>query len=149
MLGEVVYPGKHTKLVNSLYSYILWIWFTIVSILLELVGLCLYTFFFPFQSYQDGDKNLWRRKHRNLMKGLDIRLKTVVLNKYYRGIKSQVNFATFFVLNAKMLESMTFECERYNVTNTFLAEQRQLLQLEKMCSVLFCYRKMWPRLYAY
>jgi hypothetical protein len=68
------------------------------------------------------------------MKGLDIRLKTVVLNKYYRGIKSQVNFATFFVLNAKMLESMTFQCERYSVTARFLAEQHQLLQLEKRAS---------------
>ncbi|CAD6270259.1 unnamed protein product [Miscanthus lutarioriparius] len=83
------------------------------------------------QSCQDGDKNLWRRKHHNLIKGLDIRLKTVVLNKYYRGIKSQVNFATFFVLNAKMLESMTFQCERYTVTARFLAEQ---LQLEKRAS---------------
>jgi hypothetical protein len=91
-------------------------------------------YFFPFQSYKDEDKNLWRRKHRNLIKGLDIRLKTVELNIHYRGIRSQVNFATFFVLNAKMLESMTFECERYNVTNTFLAEQRQLLQLEKRAS---------------
>jgi hypothetical protein len=118
-----------------------------VPILLELVVFVYY--FFPFQSYKDEDKNLWRRKHRNLMKGLDIHLKTVVLNIHYRGIRSQVNFATFFVLNAKMLESMTFECERYNVTNTFLAEQRHGEKGFKMCSVLFCYRKMWPRLYAY
>jgi len=95
---------------------------------------CILFFFLPFRSCQDGDKNLWRRKHRNLIKGLDIRLKTVVLNKYYRGIKSQVNFATFFVLNAKMLESMTFQCERYTVTARFLAEQHQLLQLEKRAS---------------
>ena len=94
--------------------------------------LCLYTFF-SFQSYQDGDKNLWRRKHRNLIKCLDIHLKTVVLNNY-QGILSQISFSTFFVLNAKMLESMTFECQRYNVTDRFLAEQHQLLQLEKRAS---------------
>jgi hypothetical protein len=56
-----------------------------------------------------------------------------VLNDY-RGIKSQANFATFFVLNAKMLESMTFECQRDSVTDGFLAEQHHLLQLEKRAS---------------
>ncbi|XP_066398944.1 putative FBD-associated F-box protein At5g56440 [Miscanthus floridulus] len=95
--------------------------------------------FFPcleklyIQAYQGGYNNLWRRKHRNLIKCLNIRLKTVVLNNY-RGIKSQVNFATFFVLNAKMLESMTFECRRDSVTDRFLAEQHQLLQLERRAS---------------
>jgi hypothetical protein len=47
MLGEVVYPGKHTKLVNSLCSYILWIWFNTVSIVLELV-VFVYCFFSLF-----------------------------------------------------------------------------------------------------
>uniref|UniRef100_A0ACD5WVT9 Uncharacterized protein n=1 Tax=Avena sativa TaxID=4498 RepID=A0ACD5WVT9_AVESA len=45
----------------------------------------------------------WRRKHKSHIRSLDIRLKTIVL-KYYSGIKSDVNFAMFFVLNAKMLE---------------------------------------------
>jgi len=81
-----------------------------------------------------GDKNLWRRKHHNLIKCLDIRLKTVVLNKYYRGMKLQVNFATFFVLNAKMLESMSFQCQNYSASESFFAEQHQLLQLEKRAS---------------
>ena len=80
-----------------------------------------------------GDKNLWRRKHHNLIKCLNIRLKTVVLNNY-RGIKSQVNFATFFVLNAKMLESMSFQCQNYSASESFFAEQHQLLQLEKRAS---------------
>ncbi|OQU88847.1 uncharacterized protein LOC8084608 [Sorghum bicolor] len=85
------------------------------------------------ESYMGRDKNLWRRKHHNLIKCLDIRLKTVVLTNY-RGIRSQVNFATFFVLNAKMLESMTFRCRRYLVTDGILAEQQRLLQLEKKAS---------------
>ena len=93
-----------------------------MSILLELI-VFVYCFF-PFQAYRGGDQNLWRRKHHNLIKCLDIRLKTVVLNNY-RGIKSQVNFATFFVLNAKMLESMTFECQSYIVTGRFVAEQHR------------------------
>ncbi|CAN6180246.1 unnamed protein product [Urochloa humidicola] len=88
---------------------------------------------FPFleklyiQSFQGGDNNLWRRKHRNLVRCLDIRLKTIVLNNY-RGFKSQVNFATFFVLNAKMLESMTFQGGCYNDEKWFLADQHRLLQ---------------------
>ena len=79
------------------------------------------------------DKNLWHLKHRNLIKGLDIRLKTVVLTNY-QGIRSQVNFATFFVLNAKMLESMSFQCQNYSASESFFAEQHQLLQLEKRAS---------------
>uniref|UniRef100_A0A0A9HQ34 Uncharacterized protein n=1 Tax=Arundo donax TaxID=35708 RepID=A0A0A9HQ34_ARUDO len=79
-----------------------------------------------------GNKNLWRHKYHNLIKCLDIRLKTVVL-KNYRGIKYQVNFATFFILNAKMLESMRFE-GTYNDNEMFIAEQRRLLQLEERAS---------------
>jgi hypothetical protein len=33
-----------------------------------------------------------------------------------------------------MLESMTFQGQRYNVSERFLAEQHQLLQLEKRAS---------------
>ena len=102
-----------------------------MSILLELT-VFVYCFFL-FQSYEGGEKNLWRCKHRTLIKCIDIRLKTVVLTNY-QGIRSQVNFATFFVLNAKMLESMTFECRRDSVTDRFLAEQHQLLQLERRAS---------------
>ena len=106
MLGEVVYQGTHTVFVYC---------------------------FFLFQSYEGGGKNLWRRKHRTLIKCIDIRLKTVVLTNY-QGIRSQVNFATFFVLNAKMLVSMSFQCQNYSASESFFAEQHQLLQLEKRAS---------------
>ncbi|KAJ1288879.1 hypothetical protein BS78_02G121900 [Paspalum vaginatum] len=80
-----------------------------------------------------GGNNAWRRKHRNLIRSLDIRLKTVVLNEY-RGIRSEVNFATFFILNAKMLESMRFQGAFDRKSKWFVAEQHRLLQLEKRAS---------------
>ncbi|TKW20805.1 hypothetical protein SEVIR_4G113000v4 [Setaria viridis] len=85
------------------------------------------------QSCLAKDKNLWRGKHRNLRRCLDIRLKTIVL-KNYQGMMSQVNFATFFVLNAKMLEFMRFEVGADNDNEVFIAEQHRKLQLEKKAS---------------
>ena len=51
-----------------------------------------------------------------------------------QGIKSQLDFATFFVLNAKMLESMRFQGGCCNENKRFLADQHRLLQLEKRVS---------------
>jgi len=104
-----------------------------VSILLELV-VFVYCFFFLLSHARMETRIYGTLNIVILSKALTSVSKTVVLNKYYRGIKSQVNFATFFVLNAKMLESMTFECQRDSVTDRFLAEQHQLLQLEKRAS---------------
>uniref|UniRef100_M8CFF8 Uncharacterized protein n=1 Tax=Aegilops tauschii TaxID=37682 RepID=M8CFF8_AEGTA len=80
-----------------------------------------------------GDLNLWKRKHRDLIKCLDLRLKTVVM-QFYRGIRAQVNFATFFILNARMLELMSFKVDTEYYCRAFLAEQRKELQLEKRAS---------------
>ncbi|KAG2610375.1 F-box/LRR-repeat protein At3g26922-like [Panicum virgatum] len=92
------------------------------------------------KSYGAKDKNLWRRKHRNLARCLDIRLKTIVL-KNYQGMMSQVNFATFFVSNARMLEFMRFEVRIGNDNKMFIAEQHRKLQLEKRASrnAQFCF----------
>nr|TKW20586.1 hypothetical protein SEVIR_4G098800v2 [Setaria viridis] len=61
-----------------------------------------------------------------LRKCFDICLKIVVL-KNYQGIKSQVNFARFFVLNVKVLESIRFEGGTDNDKISLL----RLLQLEQ------------------
>lgn len=50
----------------------------------------------------------------------------------YQGVKPEVNFATFFILNAKMLDSMRFQGGSYS--ERFLADQYRLLQLEKRAS---------------
>lgn len=86
-----------------------------------------------FQSFQSRPGNLWRRKHRNLLKCFDMSLKTLVL-QLYRGKKSQINFLTFFVLNAKVLESVTLGITTRNNNEKFLAEQRRKLELENRVS---------------
>ena len=64
---------------------------------------------------------------------LDIRLKTIV-SQEYRGIRSQVSFVTFFVLNAELLESMTLGIRTRDNNEEFLTEQRRKLQLEERVS---------------
>ena len=76
---------------------------------------------------------MWRRKHLKQIRCLDIRLKTIVL-EMYRGIKSQVSFVTFFVLNARLLELMTLGIRTRDNNEEFLAEQRRKLQLEERVS---------------
>ncbi|KAK1626440.1 hypothetical protein QYE76_000755 [Lolium multiflorum] len=85
------------------------------------------------QSDGPGKTNLWRRKHQNLIRSLDIRLKTVVW-RYYRGIKSHVDFATFFLLNARVLELMTFEVHDKDYNDAFFAQQREMLQVDSRAS---------------
>ncbi|CAL5046958.1 unnamed protein product [Urochloa decumbens] len=76
-----------------------------------------------------GNKDLW---HDDVIKSLDIRLKTVALRTYI-ATWSQVNLATFFVLNAKMLELMI--CDgRHSGRRRFIKDQKTLLQLEKRAS---------------
>ncbi|CAL5052031.1 unnamed protein product [Urochloa decumbens] len=76
-----------------------------------------------------GHKDLWQH---DVIKSLDIRMKTVVLRNYI-ATWSQVNLATFFVLNAKMLELMV--CDgRHTGRRRFIKDQKTLLHLEKRAS---------------
>jgi hypothetical protein len=61
--------------------------------------------------------------------------------KNCRGTKSQANFASFFILNAKMLELMRFEGLGYEGNNKLIAKQRRLLHIKERASrgALFCF----------
>ncbi|KAM0851712.1 hypothetical protein ACQ4PT_052259 [Festuca glaucescens] len=85
------------------------------------------------QSCDSGPNNLWLRKHKNLIRCHDIRLKKIVI-EFYWGIRSQVSFITFFVLNARILELMTLRIEAKNNNEEFLAQHRRKLQLENRAS---------------
>uniref|UniRef100_A0ACD5ZYE0 Uncharacterized protein n=1 Tax=Avena sativa TaxID=4498 RepID=A0ACD5ZYE0_AVESA len=85
------------------------------------------------QSDGPGKTNVWRRKHRSLIRSLDIRLKTIVW-RHYRGIKSHVDFATFFLLNARVLELMIFEVNDEQYNEVFFAQQRETLQVDNRAS---------------
>jgi hypothetical protein len=89
--------------------------------------------FFLFQSMGPGKTNFWRRKHRDLITSFDIRLKKIVW-RYYRGIKLHVDFATFFVLNARVLELMTFQVHSKDYNEEFFTQQHKKLQLDSMAS---------------
>ena len=77
--------------------------------------------------------NRWCRKQRQFIKCFDIHLKTIVL-KEYRGTRSQVNFASFFLQNAKKLELMTLEVDNRVANCAFFTEQYGVLQMEKRAS---------------
>ena len=88
--------------------------------------------FLLLQTVFPGEKNVWCLKYQNLIGALDIRLKKIVLLGY-RGNKSHVNFAKFFVLNARVLESMVFEKEGM-ISNEWTEKQHSLLQTKNRAS---------------
>ena len=50
------------------------------------------------------------------------------------GLESHVDFATFFVHNARMLELMTFQVCSKDYNEEFFAQQRKKLQLDSKAS---------------
>ncbi|KAL6647179.1 hypothetical protein ACP70R_014616 [Stipagrostis hirtigluma subsp. patula] len=80
-----------------------------------------------------GEKNLWFHKYRDLIGSLDVRLKKIVLTNY-RGNYSHVNFAKFFVLNARVLESMRLELLSGNPNSEWIERQHRLLQMKNRAS---------------
>jgi len=63
---------------------------------------------------------------------LELHLKKVVVN-YYRGMRPEVDFAKFFVLNAKVLNDMYFGVLQ-SCNDKWIANQRRQLQLDNKAS---------------
>ncbi|CAL5004446.1 unnamed protein product [Urochloa decumbens] len=78
------------------------------------------------------EKNTWCRKYKNLIGTIEIRLKKIVL-AHYRGNASHVNFTKFFVLNARMLQSMRLELHG-NPGSAWIERQHGLLQIKNKAS---------------
>ncbi|KAJ1287611.1 hypothetical protein BS78_02G023400, partial [Paspalum vaginatum] len=98
-----------------------------------------------------GGNNAWRRKYKDLIGTLDIRLKKIVLTNY-RGNTSHVNFVKFFLLNARALESMTLKLEDANPSREWIESQNNLLQIKNRasrCAQIDFVRGIYPRCRIY
>ncbi|CAM0943498.1 unnamed protein product [Alopecurus aequalis] len=104
------------------------------------------------QSTGPGKPNLWRYKHKGFITSSDIRLKTITW-WYYRGITSHVNFVTFFLQNAKVLELMTLQVEDRHYNDEFFAKQPEMLELDRKasgdCEDLLCAHRRYSCLMSY
>ncbi|CAL5066030.1 unnamed protein product [Urochloa decumbens] len=86
------------------------------------------------RTYTWGMENVWPDKPLDRMECLDLHLKRMVLG-FYLGNKLHVDVASFFLLNANVLESMKLVVEPYQVNDRKWTEkQRKQLQLENRAS---------------
>ena len=81
------------------------------------------------------EKNKWRRKYRQFLKHHDVCLKTVSLEDYVRS-GSYAEFAMFFVLSPKDLETMTikFTSPPAEFTTVFYEKQQKVLEWHRRAS---------------
>ena len=76
---------------------------------------------------EEGVTNKWRHKHRVFLKQHDIRLKIVTLEKYVHCNKN-IEFVTFFILNAKELETT-----RLNFLSPQTTSLKDFINVKKRC----------------
>ncbi|CAL5089817.1 unnamed protein product [Urochloa decumbens] len=109
-------------------------WFTELDMVIGLMECfpCLEKLY--IQSCRSVRQNLWRRKHKHFIQNYAMRIKTVVLGSYW-GIRAQVNFASFFILNATELEVMRIELKDSDYNERFFLEHHRRLQMEKRASI--------------
>ena len=98
---------------------------------------------------------MWCHKYRNLIRTLDIPLTKIVLLNY-QGNKSHVNFAMFFILNARLLESMVFQiyygsmyseidyCRVPTASSEWIENQHKLLQTKNKASRIAQFDFIYP-----
>ncbi|TVU11487.1 hypothetical protein EJB05_45075, partial [Eragrostis curvula] len=82
-----------------------------------------------FKPIRSEESNAWS----NLISILNITLKKIVLTGY-QGNKAHVNFAKFFVLNARLLESMVLEIDVLNNNSEWIERQKRLLEITSRAS---------------
>ncbi|MBC2899447.1 hypothetical protein CFC21_112287 [Triticum aestivum] len=80
-----------------------------------------------------GRQNLPHYDRPHPMECLQTHLKEVVL-KYFNGYEQQIDFARFFVLNAKVLNKIEFHVREDHYNNEFVARQHTLLQAKDSAS---------------
>uniref|UniRef100_A0A0D9WXM8 FBD domain-containing protein n=1 Tax=Leersia perrieri TaxID=77586 RepID=A0A0D9WXM8_9ORYZ len=81
-----------------------------------------------------GNNNVWRRKKSGRIECPELHLKSLVLTGY-RGNKSHVDFAMFFVLNGRVLETMTVEYKKQaNNCDKWVQKQKMRLKLDNRVS---------------
>ncbi|CAN6180240.1 unnamed protein product, partial [Urochloa humidicola] len=86
------------------------------------------------RTYKGGMENAWAHKPLDRMECLDLHLKRIVLG-FYLGNKPHVDVASFFLLNASVLESMKLVVDTYQANNKKWTEnQCKQLQLENWAS---------------
>ena len=82
-----------------------------------------------------GEKNKWRRRYQQFLKDHDVCLKTVSLEDYVRS-GSYAEFAMFFVLSVKDLETMTikFTSPPAEFMGVFYEKQQRVLEWHRRAS---------------
>ncbi|KAJ1267378.1 hypothetical protein BS78_07G051700 [Paspalum vaginatum] len=137
VIGNTMIEGlqviKLTTVVQNIKILAVQSWHIDLDIIIELMKCfpCLEKLY--VKARVSGNMNRWRRKHRQFIDCFDIRLKTIVLEQY-RGTTSQVNFVSFFLLNARELQLMTLVVDKGAENEAFLAEQHKVLQMEDRAS---------------
>ena len=86
-----------------------------------------------FTVLQFGTQKLPHYDRPHPMECLQTHLKEVVL-KYFNGYEQQIDFARFFVLNAKVLNKIEFHVREDHYNNEFVARQHTLLQAKDSAS---------------
>ncbi|TKW06609.1 hypothetical protein SEVIR_7G250950v4 [Setaria viridis] len=83
-----------------------------------------------------GKKNVWGPKCRNLINIRDIHLKKLLLTNY-EGSESHVNFVKFFVLKARVLESIRLELA-FSLKREVPGVHFWILCLVIVCAIRIC-----------
>ena len=84
-------------------------------------------------SLKERSKRVQRHNPLDYLECLDLHLKKLVLINY-QGPKRDVEFANFFLLNAKVLEMVELATQRQSCDSKYLTKQHTKLQLKNKAS---------------